>query len=48
MTTARAAALAFEAKKIAMTQDKNGVILKLAIHPLHVPPDLYTAHLGAR
>lgn len=42
------AALCFEAVKIAMTQDKNGVILKLSIHPNEVPKDLMTAWVGTR
>ena len=38
----------FEAVKIAMTQDKNGHILKLAIHPNDTPEDLMRDPVGTR
>jgi hypothetical protein len=41
-------AINFEAVKIAMTQDKNGLILKLAIHPSDAPQDLVVAPVGTR
>lgn len=41
-------ALSFEAVKLSMTQDKNGVMLKLSIHPNDCPPELHTDWVGAR
>jgi len=41
-------AINFEAVKIAMNQDKNGLILKLAIHPSDAPQDLVVAPVGTR
>lgn len=41
-------ALSFEAVKVAMTQDKNGVILKLSIHPHQVPGELHSDWVGTR
>jgi hypothetical protein len=38
----------FEAVKIAMTQDKNGHILKLAIHPNDTPEDMMRDPVGTR
>lgn len=38
----------FEAVKIAMAQDRNGHILKLAIHPSDLPKDLVLDSLGSR
>lgn len=38
----------FEAVKIAMTQDKNGHILKLAIHPNDTPEDIMRDLVGTR
>lgn len=37
-----------EVVKIAMTQDKNGHILKVAIHPSDLPKDLILDPLGSR
>lgn len=37
-----------EVVKIAMTQDKNGHILKVAIHPSELPKDLVLDPLGTR
>lgn len=37
-----------EVVKIAMSQDKNGHILKLAIHPNDLPKDLVLDRLGTR
>ncbi len=48
MADARDAALQFEAIKIAFGQDKNGMILKLSIHPNDVPQDLMIAPVGSR
>lgn len=38
----------FEAVKIAMKQDRNGVMVTLAIHPNNVPPDLFADWVGSR
>lgn len=38
----------FEAVKVAMTQDKNGHILKLAIHPNDTPEDIMRDLVGTR
>lgn len=38
----------FEAIKIAMTQDKNGHILKLSIHPNDTPEDIMRDPVGTR
>lgn len=42
------AAIHFEAVKIAMSQDKNGIVLKLSIHPNECPPTLHTDWVGSR
>jgi hypothetical protein len=41
-------AVHFEAVKIAMTQGKDGLILKLAIHPNDAPQDVILDPVGAR
>lgn len=48
MNDIRDAALHFEAVKIALTQDRNGLVLKLAIHPEDVPKDMILSALGTR
>ena len=48
MTEVRDVAIHFEAIKIAMTQDKNGLVLKLSIHPADAPQDLVVAPVGSR
>lgn len=48
MSEVRDVAVHFEAVKIAMNQDKNGLILKLAIHPSDAPQDLVVAPVGSR
>lgn len=40
--------LQFEAVKVAMKQDKSGVILTLNIHPEELPIDLMRDYVGAR
>lgn len=45
---AREAAMHFEATKVSMKQDKNGVMLTIAIHPDQVPVDLMRAFVGSR
>lgn len=48
MSDIRDAAVHFEAAKIAVSQDKNGLVLKLSIHPDQVPKDLILSPLGTR
>jgi hypothetical protein len=48
MSEIRDVAINFEAVKIAMTQDKNGLVLKLSIHPSDAPQDLVVAPVGSR
>lgn len=48
MNDIRDAAVHFEGVKIALTQDKNGLVLKLSIHPDDVPKDVILDPLGAR
>lgn len=48
MSEIRDAAVHFEAVKIAVSQDKNGLVLKLSIHPDQVPKDLILSPLGTR
>ena len=46
MSEYREAALSFEAVKIGMTQNKDGIILRLAVHPQECPPKLHTDFVG--
>lgn len=48
MTDIREIASNFEAIKIAMTQDKNGHVLKLSIHPADTPEDIMRDPVGTR
>lgn len=41
-------ALQFEAKKIAMKQDRNGYVLTLSLHPDEIPEELLRDFVGAR
>ena len=41
-------AINFEAVKLSVTQDKNGYVLKLSIHPNDVPETLLRDWVGAR
>lgn len=41
-------ALQFEAKKVALKQDRNGYILTLLLHPDEVPVELLRDFVGAR
>lgn len=41
-------ALQFEARKIAMKQDRNGYILTLCMHPDEVPEEILRDFVGAR
>ena len=38
----------FEAVKVSMSQNKEGVILRLSVHPNDCPPDLHTDWVGSR
>ncbi len=42
------AAVHFEATKVKLSQDKNGILLTLAIHPDEVPELLVRAFVGSR
>jgi hypothetical protein len=48
MSDIRDVAINFEAVKVSMNQDKNGLMLKLAIHPSDAPQDLVIAPVGTR
>lgn len=48
MPEIREIASKFEAVKIAMTQDKNGHVLKLSIHPNDTPEDIMRDAVGSR
>ena len=48
MTEIREAAIGFEAVKVSMSQDKNGVTLRLSVHPNDCPPELHTDWVGSR
>lgn len=48
MTDVREAHTQFEAVKVAMNQDKNGHILKLAIHPNDTPEAIMRDPVGTR
>lgn len=41
-------ALSFEARKIALKQDRTGYVLTLAIHPDEVPEEILRDFVGAR
>lgn len=41
-------AMHFEAVKVSMSQNKDGVILRLAVHPNDCPADLHTDWVGSR
>tara|TARA_R100000234_G_scaffold46370_1_gene27649 strand:- start:20627 stop:21082 length:456 start_codon:yes stop_codon:yes gene_type:complete len=40
--------MGFEAVKVSMSQDKNGIILRLNVHPNDCPPELHTDWVGTR
>ena len=42
------AAVNFEAVQIAMTKTKDGIVLKMAMHPDEVPDSILRAHVGQR
>ena len=41
-------AMHFEAVKVSMSQNKDGVMLRLAVHPNDCPPELHTDWVGSR
>lgn len=41
-------ALQFEARKVALKQDRNGFILTLALHPDEIPEELLRDFVGSR
>lgn len=41
-------AMGFEAVKVSMSQDKNGIILRLNVHPNDCPNELHTDWVGTR
>ena len=48
MEKVRDAAVSFEAVKISLSQDKNGITLRLSLHPNECPPSLHTDWVGSR
>lgn len=44
----RGSAMHFEAVKVSMSQDKNGIILRLNVHPNDCPKELHTDWVGTR
>ena len=48
MSEVRDNAMNFEAVKVSMSQNKEGVILRLSVHPNDCPPDLHTDWVGSR
>ena len=48
MSEVRDAAVNFEAVKISMSQDRNGITLRLSLHPNECPPSLHTDGVGSR
>jgi hypothetical protein len=48
MNDVRDAAVNFEAVKISMSQDRNGITLRLSLHPNECPPSLHTDWVGSR
>jgi hypothetical protein len=47
-TPIRDIAMNFEAVKVSMSQDKNGIILRLNVHPNDCPKELHTDWVGTR
>ena len=48
MNNIREAAMGFEAVKVSMSQDRNGIILRLNVHPNDCPSELHTDWVGTR
>lgn len=44
----KGSAIGFEAVKVSMSQDKNGIILRLNVHPNDCPKELHTDWVGTR
>jgi hypothetical protein len=40
--------MGFEAVKVSMSQDRNGIVLRLNVHPNDCPPELHTDWVGTR
>lgn len=47
-TPIRDIAMHFEAVKMSMSQDKNGITLRLSVHPNDCPKELHTDWVGSR
>jgi len=41
-------AMGFEAVKVSMSQNRDGIILRLSVHPNDCPPELHTDWVGSR
>jgi|SRR6056300_488291 hypothetical protein len=48
MSSIKDAAIGFEAVKVSMSQDKNGIMLRLNVHPNDCPQELHTDWVGTR
>jgi len=48
MSEIKDAAMGFEAVKVSMSQDRNGIILRLNVHSNDCPPELHTDWVGTR
>ena len=48
MTDVRDMAIAFEARKVSVNQNKDGIILRLSIHPDECPPEVWKDWVGTR
>ena len=48
MENVRDAAISFEAVKLKLSQDRNGYVLHLSIHPNDIPDELLRSWVGAR
>ena len=48
MTNIKDAAIGFEAVKVSMSQDRNGIMLRLNVHPNDCPQELHTDWVGTR
>ena len=48
MSEVKQNAMNFEAVKVSMQQNKDGVMLRLAVHPNDCPSDLHTDWVGSR
>jgi len=48
MSNLRDAVIGFEAVKVSMSQDRNGIVLRLNVHPNDCPPELHTDWVGTR